>query len=267
MKPEEAHPSLGDRLLAAWFRHNGRGFWRMMKFSGKKSLLARSRYGPVFVLHPEEYIDAIVLREGYYEAEVIEALRPFLTPGAVYWDVGANIGMHTVTAACLAPQSQVVAFEPSPATFARLAGHVRLNRLTPALYPFALGDRDGTATLYMNIAGNAGMSSLVHPDTGPGTGVRLARADTLIATGIVPAPTVMKLDVEGGEEDVLSAFGDLLARTSLQAVVYETTAELLANPAQCAATRRLLAAGFHLRSLPRSQTAAHRLANFLAYRP
>ncbi len=261
-----APPSLGDRLLAAWFRRSWRGFWRLMDFRGKKSLRARSRYGPVFELHPQEYIDAIVLREGYYEAEVIEALRPYLTAGAVFWDVGANIGLHTVTAARLAPQLQVVAFEPGPATFARLAGHVRLNGLVADLQQVALGDRDGAATLYMNTAGNAGMSSIVHPDTGPGTRVRLARADTLIAAGTVPAPTVMKLDVEGGEEGVLSGFGDRLADPALQAVVYETTAELLADPSQCPATRRLLAAGFRLKALPRTQTAAHLLANFLAHR-
>lgn len=263
----DVHPSLGDRLLAAYFRRNWRGFWRLMSFCGKKKLHVRSHYGPVFELHPQEYIDAIVLREGYYEMEVLEALRPYLTTGAVLWDVGANIGLHTVTAARLAPQSRVVAFEPGPVTFARLTGHVRLNGCAADLQPIALGDRDGTATLYINPGGNAGMSSIMHPETGPGTSVRLARADTLVSSGTVPAPTVMKLDVEGAEEGVLSGFGELLAQPSLQAVVFETTAELLADPAQCAATRRLLTAGFRLRALPRAQTAAHRLANFLAYRP
>lgn len=261
------HPTLGDRLLAAWFRRNWRGFWRLMAFVGKKSLLAVSRYGPVFNLHPQEYIDAIVLREGYYEAEVLEALRPYLTTGAVLWDVGANIGLHAVTAARLAPQARVVAFEPDPVTFLRLAGNVRLNGCAASLHPIALGDRDGTAMLYMNTGGNSGMSSLVHAGTGPGTSVRLMRADTLIAAGTVAAPTVMKLDVEGGEEGVLRGFGDRLADPSLRAVVYETTADLLSDPARCPATRRLLAAGFRLRALPRTPTAAHRLANFLADRP
>ncbi|HQY06006.1 MAG TPA: FkbM family methyltransferase [Lacunisphaera sp.] len=266
MKPG-AHPPLGDRVLAAYFRRNWRGFWRLMSFREKKSLRARSLYGSFFELHPQEYIDAIVLREGYYEAEVIEALRPYLRTEAVFWDVGANIGLHTVTAARLAPQAQIVAFEPSPATFARLAGHVRLNGCAADLQPIALGDRDGSATLYINTGGNAGMSSIMHPETGPGTSVRLARADTLVSAGTVPAPTVMKLDVEGAEEGVLRGFGELLERPSLQAVVFETTAELLADPAQCTATRRLLTAGFRIEALPRTQAAAHRLANFLAYRP
>jgi len=92
-----------------------------MRLAGKHTLRQRSLHGLIFELQPHEYIDAIVLREGYYEPEVIDALRPFLRPGAVFWDVGANIGLHTVTAACLAPGSQVVAFEPNPAVFARLA--------------------------------------------------------------------------------------------------------------------------------------------------
>ena len=238
-----------------------------MNISRKATLTQRCAYGATFELRPEEYIDALVLREGYYEAEVIEALRPYLTSGAVLWDVGANIGLHAVTAARLAPGVRVVSFEPNPAIFARLEHHVRLNQAAVSLHPLALGDADGETTLYVNTTGNAGMSSLVNTNTGPGTRVRLARAETLVTAGAVPAPTVMKLDVEGAEAAVLRGLGGLLSAPALQAVVFETAADLLTDPSRCPATRQLLAAGFSVRALPRAQSAAHLLANFLAFRP
>ena len=259
-------PSLPDRLLAGYFREGLRGFRTLMKLAGKNSLQARTRYGARFALRPDEYIDAIVLREGYYEPEVIEALRPYLRPEAVFWDIGANLGLHAVSAAQLATGARVLAFEPAPATFARLQAHVRLNHVDVDLHPFALGERDGEVTLHVNTSGNAGMSSIVHPGAGTGTSVRLVRADTAIATGLCPAPTVMKLDVEGAEAAVLAGFGRRLASPALEAVVYETSADLLDEPSRCPATRLLLAAGFQLRALPRAASSTHLLANFLAFR-
>lgn len=259
-------PSWRDRLLTAYFQRNWRGFHPLLRLNGMSRLRVRTPPGSVFDLLPWEYIDGIVLREGFYEPEVLAALRPFLGEGAVLWDIGANFGLQAISAACLAPATSVVAFEPNPTTLARLQHHARLNQVDVSVQPMALGERDGEASLYVNQDGNSGMSSLLHATTGPATTVRVVRGDALIDSGKIPAPTAIKLDVEGGEEFVLRGLGRHLASPTLRAVVYETTADLLDNPAACASTRELLAVGFKISALPRAASQAHLLANFLAYR-
>ena len=229
----------------------------------------RTNYGAILRLQPSDYIDGIVLREGYYESEVFDGLRPYFAPGLVLWDIGANLGLHSLSAARLEPDLQIHAFEPNPAMHLRLTEHARLNRAAIHCWPQALGDRDGRATLHVNAAGNPGMTTLApwsEARYDARVDVPLARAETLVAQGLIPAPHLIKLDVEGGEAAVLAGMGDLLRQPALRAVVFETRADLLADPTRCAIARQLLAAGFTLQALTRNESTHHDLGNFLALR-
>jgi FkbM family methyltransferase len=263
-------PTLADDLCAAYARSGWRGFLTLHRLLGKDTIRMCTAYGAVFGLQPGDYIDGVVLREGFYESEVFEALRSGFAPGAVFWDIGAYFGLQSVSAALAEPAMQVHCFEPSPTILARLQAHAELNGVRLRCWSVALGETDGPGTLQINASGNPGMTTLI-----PAAGarfdttlpVRVARAETLIRTGAVPAPTLIKLDVEGGESAVLAGFGDLLHAPGLRAVVFETRADLLADPSRCPAARLLLSAGFVFTALGRHEDSAHLLGNFLATRP
>lgn len=242
----------------------------MQKLLDHPFIEVRTRDGALVSLKPGDYIDRIVLREGAYEPEVFAALAASFAPGLILWDIGANFGLHAMSAAVREPALQIHAFEPNPAMFARLEANARRNGTAIRCRPLALGDHDGTATLHINDRGNPGMTTMT-PWAEAGydaqVEVRLARADTLIATGEIPAPNLIKLDVEGAEAAVLAGFGERLRDPGLRAVVFETRADLLDDPAACPAARRLQSAGFQFRALPRTTGSAHALGNFLAYRP
>ena len=255
-----------DRWLAWYFRRGWRGFLVQMRAAKRRTLRQPCRYGPLFDLDPIEYIDATVLREGYYESEVYEALRPRLHARAVLWDIGANFGQHAVTAAALHPGLPVCAFEPNPAAAARLRAHAALNRVAVHVEEVALGDRSGTARLHVNATGNSGMSTLNDPAVGPSVEVAIERGDRLVDRGLLPPPTVVKLDVEGAEAAVLRGFGELLAAPALEAVVFEADARAAPDPDCCAAATLLRDAGFRLRPLTRREATSHLLANFVAER-
>jgi FkbM family methyltransferase len=264
---------IGDRLLAFWFRRGWRGFQPLFRlhsrFAGRAALRVRTRYGSVFDLPPHDYIPAHVLREGYYESEVFEALRLRLGSGAVLWDIGGNFGLHAVTAKLLFPSATVVAFEPNPAMAALIAHHARLNRAEVAVAPLALGAVSGSRQLHVVTAGNPGMTTL-HPwvearyDTV--IPVECARGDALVAAGRYPSPTVIKLDVEGGEADVLLGLGTLLAAPALRAIVFEGGGGLADRPLDDPVAGPLLRAGFRLRPLSRREHTAHALENYAAER-
>lgn len=263
-------PRLADRLLAAWARRRWRGFFTASRLLGRSTLAVNTRYGATLELRPSDYIDGIILHDGYYEPEVFDALRPHLTPGAVLWDIGANFGQHAVSAAVASPATQVYAFEPNPVMAARLEANARLNGAAVKHLICALSDHDGTGTLHINSSGNPGMTTLNPWSEGTydrRLEVRLVHADTLIAAGEVPAPNVIKLDVEGAEAAVLGGFGEMLRSIKLRAIVFETRADLPADPSQCPAARQLIDTGFHFQALPRAAAGSeHALANFAALR-
>jgi FkbM family methyltransferase len=265
-----AQPSLPDRLLAAYYRHGWPGFLTLRRLLRRPTIEVQTADGAVLALHPEDYIDQIVLRNGFYEPEVFAALAANFTPGAVLWDIGANFGLHSMAAARRAPDLHIHCFEPNPTMFARLEAHARRNATTIQCWPLALGAEDGFATLHVNDCGNPGMTTLIpwaEARYDAKVEVRLARAATLIDRGEIPAPNLIKLDVEGGEAAVLAGFGDRLRDPGLRAVVFETRADLLDDPAQCPAARQLQSAGFGFRALPRAAGSEHALNNFLAERP
>jgi FkbM family methyltransferase len=144
------------------------------------------------------------------EAMALGAFLFSLRPDDIVWDIGASVGLLSVHAAGVA--KTVISFEPDPATFRRLGQNVRLNGLSDRVdcRMEALGDRSGEVALRTDgLDGNA--PSVV--DLGRHAGSTTARMETidrLIDAG-VPAPTVLKIDVEGAELLVLRGAGQLLS--------------------------------------------------------
>ncbi len=68
-----------------------------------------------------------------------------LPPGAVVFDVGANIGMFSLFAAARSVGATVYAFEPIPAVFALLTANARLYGLDAKLFDCGLAARPGSA--------------------------------------------------------------------------------------------------------------------------
>jgi FkbM family methyltransferase len=163
--------------------------------------------------HPQ----ARLLLTGTLEVAVQQALRRTILPGAVMWDVGANLGFFALLAARLAgPDGRVVAFEPVPAAAALAREAASLNGLADRIVvrPEALGAVSAWTPLC--VVGEPSWSHLAdrgrHPATRQHLEVEVATADGLIEAGLAPAPDVLKLDVEGSEVDVLRGAQGLLER-------------------------------------------------------
>ena len=99
----------------------------------------------------------------------------------------------------------MVAFDPEPSCARRLEALGEAPRLR--VVEAALADFDGETSFSIS-AGRAPTTTTSAP-TPPRSTVRAARGTTLVAEG-VPAPTVVKIDVEGWEGEVLDGLGDLI---------------------------------------------------------
>jgi len=260
-----------DRLLTLYFRRGWRGsyrIWHLLNSQEMKPFVkANNKYGTQLLLSPLEYIDSFVLLAGYYESEVLEAILPFLHSGAVFWDVGANFGLHAITAKRLKPEAKVICFEPSALMIARLQANARLNDVSVDVVNAALTDCPGFR--YLHIAeGNAGMTTLKPLATASYRGKVLCWSDTgdnLVESRTVPAPTVIKLDVEGSELDVLRGLKTVLRERNRRAIVVEADPNLLIE-SDSEIYMILRAAGFNIKMLTRNERTQHHLENFIAVR-
>lgn len=143
-----------------------------------------------------------------YEPEYLGAMLNTLRSDDVLYDVGANLGLVALHAARIC---QTVAFEPDPSFLARLQRNVELNpTLSVDVQPFAISDRNGTVTLYTDGAEGGSPSLVDQRHERQPIEVATRTLDALVAGGVLPVPTVLKVDIEGAEILALRGAGKLL---------------------------------------------------------
>lgn len=133
------------------------------------------------------------------EKETVAWIESLPTVGTYLCDVGANCGAYSLIAASRG--IPVTAFEPHGPTFDHLLTNIHLNHLGDKIHAhmLALGAADGrTGMRYSSDDPGAALHELVAGDTH-----EVYRLDSLIRMGFMPCPTVIKLDVDGGEVGVL----------------------------------------------------------------
>jgi FkbM family methyltransferase len=153
---------------------------------------------------------------GTYERPVQRLFRDQLKPGAVAFDVGANAGFFTLLASKLTGAGgRVYAFEPLPRNLDYLERHVRLNgAANVTIEPLAIAAASGEAHFRTGV--HASMGGL--RDDGD-LRVVTASLDDLIASGRVPRPDFIKMDIEGAEGEALRGAAGLLAGGPLTIVL------------------------------------------------
>jgi len=146
-------------------------------------------------------------------AEFERFLRHARTPGFLF-DVGANNGLFSV-AYCLAhPANRAVAFEPSLPLVARIQEMARLNGVDQRLQVIAKAVADSAGDRQLMLAANGDFVQVVpFKGTAQNEWQSVAIATTtldLASAGSAP-PTILKIDVEGFEWEVVRGGMSLIA--------------------------------------------------------
>jgi FkbM family methyltransferase len=163
---------------------------------------------------------------GEYEPATTRLLRRLARPAWTVFDIGANVGYFSVTAAIAGGSgSQVVAFEPNPTVAEMLSATMSLNPdLDMTVEQVAVGDTRGELPLHLtSISRNSGLSSLRGdlPDTeGATVQVSVTTIDDYCDEHGCE-PDLLKIDVEGFERQVIEGARLTLSRRSPGAVICE----------------------------------------------
>ena len=201
------------------------------------------------------------------EKALVETVLGELRPGEVVFDIGANIGTHAIAfARTVGPTGKVVAFEPDRGAAARLRRNVALNGIINVLIlERALGSLEGEATLFVDDAHGSGKHSLIQAADRRRVPVRLATGDDLVVEEALPAPNLVKIDVEGSELEVILGLHNTLSSPQCRLVVCEVHPKLLEASGQTPSDveEALSAAGFARIELLERRDEYH----LLAYKP
>jgi FkbM family methyltransferase len=155
---------------------------------------------------------------GLHEFSDMAFVLHFLRPGDLFIDIGANVGTYTVLAAKVV-DARVIAIEPVPATFDRLRDNIQINRLHSVVR--AENVAVGAANSVLSMTADHDAMNHVAPDgetAGTLIEVPVKRLDDLLGN---ETPTMIKIDVEGYETEVIRGASNAFTNSNLKAVIVE----------------------------------------------
>ncbi len=190
-------------LLAAPLAY--RNWWAMLLPKFGVGVVLELRSGLRYLVRPGESDLAVV-----NEAAI---LNPYLGPGyltlpedAIVVDIGANIGDFTMQSARLCPQGRVIAVEPVSEHVRMIAVQTLLNSVeNVTCFHAALGGSEGEVDIHID-----GAQSSAHRSGRRAERVRLTTLSKLMREVGIDRITLLKLDCEGAEWDILAAAEEVL---------------------------------------------------------
>jgi FkbM family methyltransferase len=201
------------RCSVGWFGKRTAFFLRalaMRSLRGRPvdivSLGARMRLNP----HHNVAEKRLLFTPQYFDPRERALLARRLKGDFVFLDVGASVGGYALSLAALAgPRARILAVEPLPEVFERLAYNIQQSGFANVkAVSCALGDIDGEITLFVNTS-NQGETSVrivsaeAHVEQ---MRVRVKTLLTLVREEGYSRIDAIKLDIEGAEDLVLDPF-------------------------------------------------------------
>src|SRR5712692_8948348 len=137
-----------NRWQRAWKRH----VWIPVRSRIAPEVITPVRGRQIRVDLRDYPIGQTLYLDGNYELELQRLMQHMNLSGSICLDVGANIGLHTVTMSELVgPAGQVFAFEPERHNYQLLEQNLRFNGLTNViLLQRAVSDHEGVVKISLS---------------------------------------------------------------------------------------------------------------------
>lgn len=166
-------------------------------------------------VYADDLIGRHLLMSGKFDRSTIQVLLNLARDGDTLLDIGANIGYYSSVFLQRVKDSRVVCFEPQPGIVDLLKANTGQFAGRAEVYQFGLADQDGELRFHIDHA-NRGSSRI--------------SADGELSIPVLDAAKVfaglervdlIKIDVEGFEEQIFRAIERELARLQPRAILFE----------------------------------------------
>jgi len=172
-----------------------------------------------------DYVGRSAFFTGDLDRKITWICKQLVNKGDVVLDIGANIGMVSIWLAKLVgEQGAVHSFEPNPQlcqSLNQLIEHNKNNNII--LYPYALGESEDSLKLVVP-EGNAGEGSIIRHDNSVDNNIYeedVLPLDKVVKKANINKIRLIKIDVEGFEEDVFKGAHDILTKIKPDAILFE----------------------------------------------
>jgi len=170
-------------------------------------------FGSRYAGSTHSHIDWHVFFFGEYDPVGTNFLRTMAnkTQEAIFIDIGANTGTHTLAMKDLC--DQVHCFEPFPLVLRALRENLAANNIdNVTVYPFGLSSKSGKADFFENKEGNLGAGTFQTQDRKADQSLQLQNGDGFFVQHGIKG-NIFKIDVEGHEIETLIGLKEQLANS------------------------------------------------------
>jgi len=190
-------------------------YYEFLKSDIQNRTVIKNVDGINYELDLTEVIDSAIYYNHNREPHTLNALKKLCKPGMTVFDIGANVGSHTLPIAkCVNEQGKVYAFEPVPWALGKLRKNLGLNHFNNIfIQPIALSDYiDENAEFSLRASFKTTSEKPVDEDGSLNHNwwnacekvkVSVETLDNFVARKNIAKLDVIKLDVDGFEVKVL----------------------------------------------------------------
>lgn len=194
---------------------------------GNNKLLLNYRKFKIF-LGVKNSIQSNIIFNDYNEEFILSVIEKYMKLDYIFIDIGANVGVHTLTAASINSNNEIYSFEPEPENFLELIKNIEANNFKNILpFKVALGNQISNVMLNVNDGWNKGKHSLKSHITNlkRQVAVPVLKLD-LFEESLKNKKILLKIDVEGFEKEVLEGSSTVLNATDNVVLIIELVTEI-----------------------------------------
>lgn len=159
--------------------------------------------------------------KGGGERDIIRDILNNTTKNDIFYDIGAHIGKYTCLMADYLPPDHVVSFEPNPYNLEKLEENILINDCQVIIQNVALANYEGNVDI-----------SVQHKEPGANAGlywnepeletisVDVRIGEQIVQQPDIPKPTIIKIDVEGAELEVIEGLQNTLSNHQDMRLLY-----------------------------------------------
>ncbi|MBX3775489.1 FkbM family methyltransferase [Ralstonia insidiosa] len=192
---------------------------------GAGPVMVRTAVGYVLCGADDHALIASLIESGELESGTRQLIERLLSPGDVFIDVGANVGMHSLAAArTMGGDGRVIAFEPYTPTAQLLERTTWMNGFAEMIeiHNVAVSNEQTERTLYLGMtSGHHSLYPLDPSFSASESSIQVQVTTLDHAMAQLPAANLIKIDVEGEETAVIAGAKALLARSDDVGVIVE----------------------------------------------
>ncbi|OGM13517.1 hypothetical protein A3A76_03675 [Candidatus Woesebacteria bacterium RIFCSPLOWO2_01_FULL_39_23] len=156
-------------------------------------------------------VDEFRIKKWGGEEGYVRYILSKLKPHDNLYIVGASVGFTSILASSRLLRGGVIAFEPDAIVYKKFLDNIKINKIKNIkTFKYALGERRTRKKLFYVTDNNMSASMINVRNFNKSTYVLVVPMDDLVEKEKLPYPTVVKIDVEGAEMNVLKGMKNVL---------------------------------------------------------